>query len=163
MCKYRDSPIQQRYPRITHHVFEKHCSLHLQSSLLRPLAVVLFGFVFPFAYISVGGLYTEAEKLWLFSHLELEPPFFFPSTIARGLKMRIKFSWRHNDVYYQWLEKNVLGNLRKSQLALLFWKFDVLHHNIVVHAFSSGFQQTWLLSVITVLYGSWIPPKHTFY
>lgn len=110
---------------------------------------VVHGFVFPFAYISAGGLYTEAEKLWLLFHLELTTPFFV-STIASSLKLKIKFSWQCNDVYREWLEKkkNALGNGRKSQLALLYWTLDVLHHNIVLGfplAFSRLGWCLWLL------------------
>ena len=51
----------------TLHVLEKNVtvltrSLHRQSTPLSLLTVVLFGFVWPLAYISAGGLYTEAEK-----------------------------------------------------------------------------------------------------
>ena len=41
-----------------------YCSLcsYRQYSPLSELNVVLFGFVWPSAYISAGGLYTEAER-----------------------------------------------------------------------------------------------------
>lgn len=119
-------------------------SLQRQSNLLSLLTVVLFGFVWPFAYISAGGLYTEAEKaavIW-----PLGAGTFFPLTTANSPKGgKTKFSWRCNAIYYQQLETKILGNLRKSQLALLFWRFDGLHHNIVFLTFSSGLQQTWLV------------------
>lgn len=36
--------------------------LQRRCRLLSLLTVVLFGFVWPLAYISAGGLYTEAER-----------------------------------------------------------------------------------------------------
>lgn len=41
-----------------------------------------------------------------------------------------------------------MGNFSKSQLALLFLRFDDLHHNIVLIAFSSRLQRTWLLALL---------------
>lgn len=122
--------------------------LQKQSSLLSVLVVVvclvLSGLL---TYISVGGLYTEAEKtavIW-----PLGAWTFFPLTAANSPKRgKTKFSWRCNAVYYQQFETKILGNFRKSQLALLFWRFDGLHHNIVLPAFSFGTQKTWLAVVL---------------
>lgn len=91
------------------HVLEKNVIVHRQSSLLSPLTVVLFGFVWPLAYISAGGLYTEAEKAALIWTLGAGT--FFPLITANSTKRgETKFSWQCSVAYYQQLEKQILGN-----------------------------------------------------
>lgn len=122
-----------------------------QSSPVSLLTVVWFGFLRPLAYISAGGLYTEAEKaeaIW-----PLRAGTFFPLTTANKPQKRgwgggigkTKFSRQCNAVK---LKLKILGNLRKSQLALLFLRFDGLHHNTVLLAFSSGLEHIWLVAAL---------------
>lgn len=108
-----------------------------QPSPLSLLTVVLFGFVWPLLTSQQAGCTQKLKKLQLFDHLE-QGPIFHSQRLTAQKRGKTKFPWRCNAVYYQQLEKKkILGNLRKSQLALLFWRFDGLHHNIVLLAFSS--------------------------
>lgn len=74
---------------------------------------------------------------------------FFPLTTANSRKRgKTKSSYDAMPFTTSSLKLKILGNLRKSQLALLFWRFDGLHHNIVLLAFSSGPQKIWLVLVL---------------
>lgn len=122
--------------------------LHRKPCVLSLLTVVLYGFVWPLAYISAGGLYTEAEKaavIWT-----LGAGTFFPQQPAAQKEGKQSFSDDAMTFTTSRLrkKKKILVNLRKSQLALLFWRFDGLHHNIVLLVFSSGLQRTWPVIVM---------------
>lgn len=91
-----------------------------------------------------AGCTQKLKELQLFDHLE-QGPFFHSQQLTAPKRGKTKFSWRCTAIYYQQLEtKKILGNLRKSQLALLFSRFDGLHHNNVLLAFSSVPMKSWL-------------------
>lgn len=137
-------------------------SVHRQFSLLSLLTVVLFGFVWPFAYISAGGLYTEAEKaavIW-----PLGAGIFFPLTTANSPK-RGKTKFPDDAV-----------PLTTSSLKHKFWEIS---GNLNWQCYFEGLM-TYIITLYVLLSppvlselgwwlcwsqsnGSWIPPKHTFY
>lgn len=94
-----------------------------------------------------AGCTQKLKKLELFDHLE-QGPFFHSQQLTAQKGGKQSFPDDAVPFTTSSLKKKILGNLRKSQLALLFWRFDGLHHNIVLRAFSSGLQQTWLVAVL---------------
>lgn len=142
--------------------------LQRRCRLLSLLTVVLFGFVWPLAYISAGGLYTEAERaavIW-----PLGAGTFFPLTTANSTKKGENKQTKQN------FPDDALPFTTSNSKQKKFWEISGNHNwhcyfqGLMAYIITMCFLHSplflwkvgWQLGC-TVLYGSWIPSKHAFY
>lgn len=139
-------------------------SLHRQSRRLSLLTVVLFGFVWPLAYISAGGLYTEAEKaavIW-----PLGAGTFFPLTTAKKGENKIFLTMQCRLLPAAWVKKKKKHSGKSQEITtgtviLKVWWLTSQHCTSCFLLWTAANLAGGMCC--TVVSGSWISPKHTFY
>lgn len=121
-------------------------SLQWQFSPLSLLTVVLFGFVWPLAYISAGGLYTEAERAAVIR--PLGAGMFFPLSAANSPKRgKTKFPWRCNAVYNQQLQTKKFWEISGNHNWHCYFE-GLIAYIITLKILLSPPQKTWLVVVL---------------